>query len=336
MVRKFLVIPLISMVFLGQCTKDTGNFESGDLNFVKAAGAGYGPGNGNGGGGGGGGGETETAGNNLSFPVLAKDDFPINSIVEPSWGVEYNGTYPGLTQEEKDWLLLNGPWYAQKVEGNVWQAAFDIVNVSETVSFIDWGDVIESSNPKINRPFRLEVTLYKGLLTTMQGYVMALLEYPSSSTEVQGNNKGFYESNWATIISDKPSLIIQNISDASDPSSLIWDADESQWRDSNGEAYPDTPISFGPELNVGGKYIFGASEGGWKPTTAGTYRITFFIKGSNISFNETTYIGNYNGNTDPPIPVENGTAATPIVDYENNLTYVDVTVVAGGGKHGRN
>ena len=44
----------------------------------------------------------------------------------------------------------------------------------------------------------------------------------------------------------------------------------------------EIPVSFAPELNVGGKYIFGASEGGWKPASLGWFRITFYLsKGSN-------------------------------------------------------
>ena len=50
-----------------------------------------------------------------------------------------------------------------------------------SVAFIDWGDVIEAVNPKIGRPFRLEVTPYVNVSDDpLKGYTMALLANPSS------------------------------------------------------------------------------------------------------------------------------------------------------------
>ena len=86
-----------------------------------------------------------------------------------------------------------------------------------------------------------------------------------------------------------------------------------------------TPIGFAPELNVAGKYIYGASTGGWKPTVAGVYRVTFYIPtGSGVNLRLATI----------PVPVEedvtaeaeDGGGATPQLDKVNNLTYVDITV----------
>lgn len=61
----------------------------------------------------GGGGEDgeETAGNNLSFPVVAADGFAIPLVSEFSWEKIYEGPYTGLSVEER--LLLEGhSWYA--------------------------------------------------------------------------------------------------------------------------------------------------------------------------------------------------------------------------------
>ena len=171
-------------------------------------------------------------------------------------------------------------WYAQKVTGNTWQA--EIRNRSDplSVTFIDWGDVIESVNPKINRPFRLEVTLYVDVsVDQMEGYWMAMLAYPSSPQEVQGTNEGqhYTYGNWATIASSSPALRIQYlIDDPENGVNISWDPDDYLW---TGDAVgATTNITFAPELNVGGKYIYGASTGGWKPTVAGLYRITFYMK----------------------------------------------------------
>ncbi len=282
--------------------------------------AGKGPG-----GGGGGGGHTEPVGNNLSFPAIALDGFSISSVTE-SFTVEYTGPYTGLTADELAYLEANGPWYAQKVTGNVWQADYFNGGAPVNVTFIDWGDVIESSNPVIGRPFRLETTLYVDISDVpMDGYTMALLAYPSSPDETQGTNTVKYAGNWATIASSAPTLIIQYLDNGAVP---VWSAEYGQWIGTGVNA-PLANFTFAPELNVGGKYIYGASTGGWRPTQAGTYRLTFFMRGTTTNINLAgAAIGNYAGNTADVYAAPTYSAATPLVDAVNNLSYVDVTVVS--------
>lgn len=269
---------------------------------------------------------TETT-NNLSFPAIAVDGFGIAPLATPSFSVPYAGDYPGLTVDEIAALQTAGPWYPQKTDGNAWQADF-AAQTAEAVTYVDWGDNIESVSPVVRRPFRLEVVLFKDLLeATMTGYTMAVLEYPSSATELQGANTTQYESRYATVISSRPTLVIQFYGEAV-PAGLTWTG--TAW--SAGTA---VPVSFAPELNVGGKYIYGASVGGWKPTVAGWYRITFFVPtGSGVDLSG-AQIGNYAdlfGTV--PLPPEGevlaeaeGGGATPVVDGTNNLSYADVYVM---------
>ncbi|MGC8493067.1 MAG: hypothetical protein ACP5SH_15160, partial [Syntrophobacteraceae bacterium] len=285
-----------------------------------------------GGGSGGGGGRETTAVNNLSFPAIAVDGFVIVPVPNPKFEKPYDGTYPGLTADAIALLQASGPWYAQKEVENVWQA--DAISVKEpgtitSVTYIDWGDNIESVNPKVGAPFRIEVTLYKNLDSAfMTGYTMAALEYPSSSNELQGTNTTTYQSPFATVISAKPKLVIQYLGQ-NVPKDMLWIGTE--WTASSG-SLPISPVTFAPELNVSGKYVFGASESGWKPTSTGYYRLTFYIpaQSSGISLVD-AQIANYATNF---TPVTEGTAATPVVDKENNLTYVDVRVLNSGGKGG--
>lgn len=290
------------------------------LSLVSAKGPG------SGGGGGGGHPGEESAGNNLSFPVIAVDGFGITTLSETTFLVPYTGEYPGLTDEQKAYVAANGPWYPQKTEGNVWQADF-VSKTSESVTFINWGDNIESVNPKLRRPFRLEVTLFKTLDSPMTAYTMAELEYPSSSNELQGTNTNTYESNYATVVSNKPEFVVQYLGNEI-PTDLTWDV--SRWVTGDG-TYPPIVSGFGfaPELNVGGKYIFGASTGGWKPDSVGFYRLTFFIPaGSGIDLS-----GAVIDNFPPAVSTEadEGGVATPVVMGDLNLTYVDVEVISGGG-----
>ena len=219
-----------------------------------------------------------TAPNNLSFPVIAVDGFPIAEIAD-SLQVEYEpgdstNPYPGITDSTYiEYLNNNGPWYAQKVEENKWQADYEIKD-SETVTIIDWGDNIESVNAAVNRPFRLEITLFKQLEEPAKAFTMAELEYPSSADELQGTNNVIYDSYVASIISNEPELVVQYLG-IDNPGDLIWDPTTNLWTSTT--KLTTIPVSFAPELNVGGKYIFGASTGGFKPKFTGYYRVTFYI-----------------------------------------------------------
>lgn len=327
MTKRALVMPLLvaGMVFFMQCSEETILSDQNDM--IAKAGKG-GPG---GGGGGGDDGGEEAAGNNLSFPVITADGYQIAQIPAESyeWLVPYTGDYSGLTAEDFA-ALGEDTWYAQKVEGNVWQADFDMPkDPNAVVNFIDWGDVIEAVSPTIGRPFRVEVTLYtsaasgEGDNETMTGYTMALLENPSSPDEVQGNNTKSYESDWATIVSARPRMAIQAYGTGTP---VVWNP-AGFWEGI------DSPVnfSFAPELNVGGKYIYGASEGGWRPAAPGKYRLTFYMPLSQILFSESSLVANFVGGNfvDPETA-----ASTPQIDVANNLSYVDVTVVTKGGGGG--
>jgi hypothetical protein len=289
----------------------------------------------------------EAQGNNLSFPALAVDGYMISPISPAQWTMPYTGPYTGLTAAEIALLDATGPWYAQKTEGNTWQADY-LVNQAVDVTYVDWGDIIESNNPKVGRPFRVEVQLYKLLnpweefdpaVNGMTGYVMAMLANPSSPNEVQGNNELTYEGNLATVVSNLWKLRIQKCGDAiPDAPDLYWNVD--RWV-SPTITCTDEPISFAVELNVGGKLIYGASTGGWKVKTPGWYRITFYgLPTTKLSLFGAV-VADYDDFAsapveDPVLAAEEGEtgAATPVVDDANNISYVDVLAVGGGGGGG--
>jgi len=277
-------------------------------------------------GGKGGGGHTETQSNNLSFPALLADGVTLSNIDE-SLTVPYDGNYEGLTAEEIA-ALGDQLWYAQKVEGNEWQAEFKPFTPNTSVTFIDWGDAMESVNPKLRRPYRVEFGIYVELAGSMEAYTMALLANPSSKDETQGTNGFTYPCDYATIASPKGRVVIQRYD--VDEEDLTWNAAEGKWE---GAYEPESGFGFQQELNVGGKYIYGASSGGFKPTVAGTYRITFYFQGSEVSLVEAK-VGDYN-NGEPIIP-KIGERNTAVVYDINDLTYMDVQATGGGsgGKGG--
>jgi hypothetical protein len=259
--------------------------------------------------------------NNLSFPAIAVDGFAITDVVE-AFVAPYTGLYPGLTEDEIAWLVANGPWYPQKTTENKWNAQFASQS-AEDVTYIDWGDNVESVSPKLRAPFRLEMTLYKALETPMTAYTMATLEYPSSSSELQGTNTTTYDGYYATVVSGSPKLVVQYLG-TKVPADLTWNG--TAWVKSDSTIPAIVPVSFGPELNVGGKYVYGASQGGWKPTSLGYYRITFYVpSGSGVNL-ALGVIANASTGFTPP--TEGKAFAVLVPDL--NLTYIDVLATASG------
>lgn len=282
-------------------------------------------------GGGGGGGHT-TIGNNLSFPVIWSDGTKLTLRGEMKQAT--------LTVPYYDYQIDCGGTlayaYAQKVEGNVWQAENITVTGIEDVivNEIDWGDSLESVDMKVGRPVRVELSLYKTqLIVPMTAYNMVMLANPSSPDEVQGAcatvlNDGTtaltYESAESTVYSPFSKVVIQKITG----SNLTWDG--VKWI---GDAETPLSVTFAGELNVGGKVIYGLSQGGWRPNSAGEYRITFYLPlNKNAKFDANTII-RISAETEAIIAAEEGgdVGGEAYVDWVNNLTYIDVTVVGGGG-----
>ena len=71
------------------------------------------------------------------------------------------------------------------------------------------------------------------------------------------------------MVSNQAKLVIQHYD--ADASTLVWNG--TSWTG----AYTPESVVFAVELNVGGKLIYGAASGGWKPQTSGKYRLTFYL-----------------------------------------------------------
>jgi len=275
-------------------------------------------------------------GNNLSFPVIWGDGSGLSlpgEFLQASLTVPWTGTNPclgGLVP------------YAQKTEDNLWQAENSAAGpyLEEGhlyVDQIDWGDSLESVDMKVGRPVRVELSLYKALVDPMTGYEMVMLANPSSPNEVQGVCAGAaptteatiskYESTEATVYSPTAKLVIQKIDGAPE---LTWDAATGTWT-GGGSAIA---LTFAGELNVGGKVIYGLSQGGWKPGETGTYRITFILPDQPRPASRVRRRDDH-----PPRDRDRGRGRRrwrdAVVDATNNLTYIDVDVLAGGGGGGR-
>jgi hypothetical protein len=296
-----------------------------------------------------GGQEEETAGNNLSFPVIWGEAAQLSLQGNPALPVFDGGSY-----------MIDGvPWYVQKDPDNLWQAETTSAGAVLPVTYVDWGDNLESQDWRSTSKVRVETVLFKALadftLKTMTGYTMQWLD-GSGTTEIWGTNGVTYGSSMATIYSEHARLTIQRIDKAS-ASALIWNADTGQWEglgvlstDFNGGCWEgvDGPGGYSAEINVSGKAIYGYN---WDVRTtsnaiAGTYRITFSLDATRPDGNLFTTIDastqvmttattteatllaakGSGGGKGGGVPSGGGTA---VIDAFNNLTYIDVTIKSG-------
>jgi hypothetical protein len=200
----------------------------------------------------------------------------------------------------------------------------------------------------------------------LTGYPMTLLANPSSPDEVQGAGAKQFpisgilpddrvrteELSEATVYTPDLTLVIQMVSGDAQEGDFVWNASTGQWDDADPTdsvtiADPIEGLTFGSELNVGGKVIYGLSQGGWAPSEEGIYRITTYLpEDGNTQLDFASILvpeeegevvvsaaqADEGGSGGPPGGVP-GTGVA-VVDPENNLTYIDIAVLAGGGGGG--
>ena len=244
--------------------------------------------------------EEETTGNKLSFPVLWSEE--IYQLTPP--GEE--GKVVAEVFDDCDPTELGRPAEAavQKapegsVKQNLWQAE-NMVAEGNSVTSLDWGDNIEVKDWTVGSPVRIETALYALLgselnagfgVETMTGYEMCYVEGSGPSENWgaildTGNSLKEYESLEAMVYTAGARLTIQRIDAGATPT---WDATQKRWVGSgvadpvfNGaihEKTSDGPGTYGAEINVSGKLIYGFN---WQTDGLfnGEYRITFSLDGA--------------------------------------------------------
>lgn len=313
----------------------------------------------------------ETAGNNLSFPVIWAENVAISTRVEPAegpkllgewwyvWGtdpVDPNGTIYSCEPLVSDPCYPDGTTnvyraYLQKDANNIWQAynAAPPVGTTVIVDDIDWGDNLESGDWSLTSKIRVEVGLYENFIEPVKQYAMRHVsgwgtdEVHGLQTDLEGNivyGPGLQ----ATVYSPLARLTIQKLAENASTENLTWDATNHLWTgDVTSLVYNHAiyeggtgPTFFGAEVNVKGKIIYGYAWDVRKMNAgAGTYRLTFSFDGTgNTDFDDTTKIL---VPEDEEVVVE----AEPVggeaqLDPELNITYIDINITgkATGGKGG--
>jgi hypothetical protein len=293
---------------------------------------------------GGGGGKPggETAGNNLSFPVQWSESAYSVTVPGTEGLVTILGeVLPGYTGTEEDETRVPCLGAVQKDSLNSWRADSALVTPN-VVTTIDWGDNLESKDWKLGGVVRVETGLYDSVLAAaMTRYEMCYIS-GSGTDEVWGlrvtGTPGAYtavelESPEAMVYTAGARLTIQQIvpggTYAWDPVTHAWTgagAGDPVFNMAAWQRTTDGPESYGAELNVGGKIVYGYN---WRTSglTAGEYRLTFSLDGaestfagSGAAFDATTAI-----RSEAVITAEDeGDGNTAHVVPTHQLTYIDV------------
>ena len=240
--------------------------------------------------------------------------------------------------------------YIQKDEKNNWQASNWVDNDDVNVDLINWGDNLESVDWTIRSQVRVEVVLLENLKTTVTQYAMRHVD-SWGSDEVHGLQTTSDTTaevqvgpgNQATVYSDKARFTIQKLNVDKTHDGLI----SLEWTPGVGWTEPgqnpseliNDPIineNASAETNVKGKIIYGTT---WNVRSTndgeGYYRLTFsFDDGASTSFDGTQFedISSAKGEDGG----EDSGGGTPIIQHQDNLTYIDVLITGkttgkGGG-----
>ena len=317
---------------------------------------------------GGGGGEIETAGNNLSYPVILAGGASL-PFREPPAGTDYSllGTYwygwidpaTGL-QVACDPAVLGCPpegveisrIYLQKDPLSVWQAGHVASGVPVPAAYFDWSDDIESTLWSDSSVVRVETVPF-AYAPGMLGFQMwwasgkgvdEVWGARASGTDPPVPGEYPFSPSYATVYSTNAWLTLQKLEAGGgslvappDTSGYVWNASTHQW--DNAAAQTVRVELCSAEINVGGKVIYGFN---WMlkrqlmvagEAKDGWWRLTFSTSENTILITEGTVL------TPPPPavpPAEQSFFAK--VDPVNNVTYIDLYITAarggGGGKKG--
>ncbi len=245
-------------------------------------------------GGGGGGGET-SVGNNLSWPVVWAEGVRLPAGLRGD----------GLAAPPFAFLTVPYPsapeWYAQGVEGNVWQArSFPPLLTNPEippihVDAIDWGDNLESKDWNLKSPVRVETVLYlslpyPGVFTeeptvsepeagVPYAYQMKSLGGTKAS-ELFGTNgllvppilEGDGEAiPRATVYTQTARLTIQKIAELNSTTpTLEWVAEDGYWAIPGTTTPPYAPIIFNKAVHEGGD-----GQGSYSAEVNGSGKVIF-------------------------------------------------------------
>lgn len=263
----------------------------------------------------------ETGGNCLSVPVIwveGSKSLP-GTFGTPTFGGAY------WTDE------LDVKWYLQQDPSNLWQAESFTWEEADppVIDEIDWGDNLEAKEWTTHSIVRVETTLYEYVASPMLAFTMTWIS-GQGIDEMWGTNTDTFDNYSPTVYTPAAQLTIQK---------LLPDATDLTWSGNRWTGDVDIfilPLEYSAEINVKGKIIYGYN---WSVRNdgdgEGVYRITMHFSNSPIDFVDgTTKITLSEETVVLPTAGDDGgepVGGTAQIDFTNDLTYIDVAIVQGGG-----
>ncbi len=294
--------------------------------------------------------EDETAGNNLSVPLLWTEADHLPPIIPPDDVVEkFDGQVEQGYTVARDVTSTPCQGALQKDLENVWQGEAALA-AGKAISLVDWGDSIESRDPNLNAAYtRVEVGLYADITETpADGYEMCWISgqgqdevWGAQVTGGMGSREPVITKRTAAqVYTAGARLTIQRIvpdrTYSWNPGTHRWEgsgADSPYFNGAIHEGAADGPGSFGAEVTVSGKLSYGYL---WEAKSApqGEYRLTFSLDGaegeflgSGTNLTTATILASEEESSESMITARAASSGnTAVMRGDLDLTYIDVTV----------
>ena len=266
------------------------------------------------------------------------------------------------------------PIFWQKNTKNVWSADAVAMPPDVSAALIDWGDNLESQTWTTNSVIRVETTPFALLESTLLGVQMWHVsgkgpdeQWGARADEGTTYRPYVYDSMEPIIRSDMVRLNIAKLSApgaATCPVSgvfqspvgpdLLWSIDPATGTGLWATTYLLRDVPYTPELNVGGKYVYGYNwmlrSDSVPPNVgkAGWWRLTFYaddisLAGAVLGTPVIPLADPWDLTVTSPasrlastLAAEGGAIYVPAIDSDKNLTFIDICIKEGkGGGSGR-
>lgn len=292
--------------------------------------------------------EEETAGNNLSVPLIWAESDYLPPLANPPEAIFDGAVLPGhvVAQDSTSEPCMGA---AQQDFGNVWQAPASYQD-DASVTTVDWGDNLESMDPNLSKAYtRVEVGLTKTLATPQMGYDMCWIS-GKGQQELWGAQVTGGSGDYTAVTSDRTEAIVYTAGARLTVQRIVpgrdyaWNAETKRWTGTGAdtpyysgalyEAGADGPGNFGAEITVSGRMSYGYL---W-PTNSipqGEYRLTFSLdsaqgdfpgSGTDLSAASLLVSTETEGTEGEVSTMAEGSGNTAVMRNDLNLSYIDVTV----------
>lgn len=340
----------------------------------------------------GGGGHVETTGNNLSYPASftgtapvlrgLPGQFTLGGAFGQAWsyGCALEETVGTTTYANTSCVTADASGalvylpkeqcaqcagatieriYWQKTTASTWQAGSEQNTGSKAVSYVNWGDNLETGQWSDRSVIRVETTPFFDLgapSVVFRGFQMWHVagQGPSEmwglrATDADTPSAYVYDSQYTIIHTTNARLNLTRLGPVggagcpATPPSVIPLWSNGAWTGEGLCTVAD--LVYTPELNIGGKWVFGYNWqlrnqplSGCLSDKSGWWRLTFYAP--DVNFNTTTPIVTTEPPGQPTYAVAPTSAIPPLaetalykatVDKANNLTYIDICINSGRG-----